>query len=135
MDNKLRFRYVFGIDGKPETYFFKVLNIEDIEAFHPLVNLSDEQIKEGYKIISRDQFTGKKDKRDSDIFVNDYVNYGDNYESLVIFDEYAVGETPGFWLREDGKGADFETHYPRFHTMIAYTTEIEIVGNIYGVRI
>lgn len=59
------------------------------------------------------------------------MNYGDNYPSIVIWDELALGETPGFWLREDGRGADFERNYPRFHAMTAYTTPIKIIGNIH----
>ena len=72
------------------------------------------------------EYTGLKDKNGKEIYENDIVNYGDNFPSLVIWDEFAVGETPGFWLEERGN-----YDRPRFHTMTAYTNPIEVIGNIY----
>lgn len=72
------------------------------------------------------QYTGLKDKNGKEIYEGDIVNYGDNFSSLVIWDEFAVRETPGFWLEERG-----DYGYLRFHTMTAYTNPIEILGNIY----
>ena len=72
------------------------------------------------------QYTGIKDKNGKEIYEGDIVNEGDNYYSVVEWNDHVGG--PGFFLHE---------YYPngendRYHDFHAYTTyPYEVIGNIY----
>lgn len=76
----IKFRYTYGIPGKPESYFSKVFTLEEIElGLNDPVPPARHHIG-FYGIIARDQFTGFKDKNNVDIFMNDKLNLGEKSE-------------------------------------------------------
>lgn len=94
-----------------------------IDETDPMKDNAISDADSNYDIVD---YIGRKDRYGIEIYEGHIVNYGDNFPSVVIWDELAVGETPGFWLKEIG---DYE--HPRYHTMTAYTNPIEILGHIF----
>lgn len=127
MTHELKFRYVYGIPGKPKTYFFRYFTIEEIENglnYYVLFNEKTKDFKE-VKIISRDQFTGLTDINKKEGFFNDDVNWifddgpvkcklsWDDHRKCVCFKPY-----------DNAYGLSHEIHS---------LMKFEIIGNIYGI--
>jgi len=75
------------------------------------------------------QSTGIKDGNGIEIFEGDILkHYGDNFNSEVIF--HSDGENLGFFVRE--LGVAHKEKDPRIHSFHAYTSKMEIIGNIYS---
>lgn len=75
-----------------------------------------------------EQFTGLHDKNGKEIFEGDIVNHGDNFPSVVKYDEKSCS----FRLYENKpKYARGYRFYPRDHEIDAYTSPIEVLGNIH----
>lgn len=85
-------------------------------------------IKNSSEILISDPFTGLYSESGDEIYEYDILARGDNYNSLIIWNQYGnYEEGTGFVLAElYSKG-----RYDRFHSTTAYTNGIVKVGNVY----
>lgn len=134
MSNELKFRYIYGIPGQPETYFARYFTIEDIENCCHYLDVPFGIFEKGYEIILRDQFTGLKDKNGKDSFDCDlckFVYYIQNSANPDDLKKYTgtgrILMIDGCFMIEDLK----TTHKTPLH----YTDlSFEIIGNTHGVK-
>ena len=107
----IKFRYVYSNGKEIKTFIYTIEEIE--RGWHEWTNLGD------FKLISRDRFTGLKDKNGVEIFENDVcnvLNYASDYLKRTGKMKCVIewSDTSGFFGRGVGvptgfaMGEDFE---------------------------
>jgi YopX protein len=85
MTREIKFRYTYGIEDKPETYFSRVFTLDQIESGDQFDEISDSPLLRDYSILFRDQRSGRKDKHGDDIYENDTVV--GMWSGVIVFED------------------------------------------------
>lgn len=72
-----KFKYIYGIPGKPETNFAKVFTLEELEQGWSIEEVYESQDPLSYEVIARLPYTGIQDSRGVDVFLGDMTNFGE----------------------------------------------------------
>jgi hypothetical protein len=140
---EIKFNFIYGIDGKEETYFNRSFTFGEIEGGCHFDEVSDCPLLKKYSILAKRQFTGLKDKNDKEIYEGDVCRFFIPCTDLprepaqselheIIWMRNAWGFRPIFpsLVHEDDReakafyvdpfeGDDWDTNY------------FEVIGNIY----
>lgn len=96
---EIKFDYIYGKKGKPETYFHKVFTLDEIGNGDHFDEICDSRLLVGYEIIARRQYTGLKNKNGVEIYEGDICTYegwrGKVYKTMVEFKPVAGSDDMG----------------------------------------
>lgn len=116
MNDRFKFRLVWEVDKNINPEFAKY-QFETISLGSGIPNKID-----GFKLISKDQCTGLKDKNDKLIYKGDIVKIGYDYDEHI--GEIIINGVNGAFM--------IGIKNERIDTIDAFLSEpIEIIGNIY----
>lgn len=115
---EIKFRYVYSNGKEIKTFIYTIEEIEGI-AYTQFFK----ELKEGFKLLSRNMYTGLRDKNGIEI-----------YEGDIVKDPYYIDETNGFLLLEilfnNGEVFGRVLNRDGFNLLKA-TMYKEVIGNIY----
>jgi len=121
---EIKFRYRIKQKNNPEIRTL-ILPLHDLEF-----NFYEDIIKNNWEVLSKDQFTGLKDKNGKEIYERDIVNCR-GYQDKI----YSIGEV--YWSDITAQiyiGCHYNNNLlnPEFSLRIVEDVkELEVIGNIY----
>jgi len=74
----IKFRYIYSNGKGIKVFFYTLVEVENFVVYDDLM----QKVPDGFKLISRDRFTGLKDINKTDIFERDITKF--NNKSLLI---------------------------------------------------
>ena len=124
MQRSIKFRYIF--EDKKGTKHTLTLGIEDIETFSDIPR----NLREGWKLLARDEYTGLKDKKVTEIYEDDQVIQvllGEHDANIPddIFEGVVVWDTNGWAIK--GHDGRIETSLMPCDKY----TQVNIIGNVH----
>lgn len=127
---EIKFKYIYGIENKIETYFSKIFTLDDIEHGDHFSVLSDNPLYSEYRLLHRLLSTGRNDKNGKEIFEGDIVKYkyfwhvySDDKPEIKV-NEVTFSPDRGFFpIPFKGATESFDGTLE--------VSEVEIIGNIY----
>lgn len=116
---EIKFNFIYGVDGEPETYFNQSFTFGEIEAQDHMDVLFDSPLLRGYSILGKRQYTGLKDKNKAEVYDGDIIDAEEENLKIVYWSNNLC-----MW-RLKSKG---ESDVP----ICEYAIDCcEVIGNIY----
>ena len=123
---EIRFNFVYGIDGREETYFNKTFTFGEIENGDHVDEIFDNPLTRDYAILGKRQWTGLQDKHGKDIFEKDFCESGAGNLMLIDFrgGSFVAVHAPSCRTEMEGEP---RWDYLDKHCIECY--QLQIVGN------
>jgi uncharacterized phage protein (TIGR01671 family) len=120
---EVKFRYGYT-DGK--SWFFKSFTLDQIEGGYQYDEISDQPLLRDYRIKSRDEYTGLKDKNGKEIYEGDKVKYKDGSCGYVYYSTTGGMVCYCIDFTDEKAGCYFE-----IAEVYSEQSAFEVVGNIH----
>ena len=133
----IKFRYMYGIEGKPDTYFTKIFTLDEIEQGYPIDVLCNEPLLKSYALLFRDQFAELTDKNGVDVYGADVVNYVyEPGEGCWNYNQRSVISFKGSSFHMAGIKGGLQAYFPSIPGAFMKEDEdrnklFEVIGNIH----